>query len=113
MIRSGRWKMWKDFDEADLPPVLFDLDSDPEETRDLATDPDHAAVRERLLERLTDGWDPTRIEGEAADAGERYRTIAAWGKATQPRIDETLAVPGPELEQDVEIMPPITADLPQ
>jgi choline-sulfatase len=37
---------------------LFDLEADPRERSNLAEDPDHADVLDRLRQRLFDGWDP-------------------------------------------------------
>jgi arylsulfatase A-like enzyme len=49
MVRTDRWKylLWEGYD-----PQLFDLDSDPDEFRDLGTDPAQAETRAELHERL-------------------------------------------------------------
>ena len=52
MIRSGKWKLWKHDDADNLPPVLFDLDVDPDELNGLDRHPDYAAVRDELLAKL-------------------------------------------------------------
>src|SRR5262249_60150556 len=52
MLRLGRWKY---VHHVDGPPELFDLDTDPDELRDLALDPGHDDVRgscEAELSRL-------------------------------------------------------------
>jgi arylsulfatase A-like enzyme len=49
MLRDRRWKF---VHFEDLPPLLFDLDADPQELVDLGRDPAHAAVREQMLARL-------------------------------------------------------------
>ena len=81
MIRSGPHKLVV-YDSE--PPQLFDLAADPDETVNLAGDPAHAELRDRLLARLTDGWD-------AADVAETMRrrrvekdVVGAWARATEP-----------------------------
>jgi hypothetical protein len=49
MLRDRRWKF---VHFEDLPPLLFDLEADPQELDDLGRDPGHAAVREQMLVRL-------------------------------------------------------------
>lgn len=49
MVADGRWKYV--FAEG-FPPMLFDLQSDPQELRDLGRDPAYAAVRQRLNDEL-------------------------------------------------------------
>jgi choline-sulfatase len=54
MLRLGRWKY---VHHVDGPPELFDLDTDPDELRDLVLDPGHDGVRrscEAELSRLVD-----------------------------------------------------------
>ena len=52
ILRESRWK-YVHFGGG-LPPMLFDLDADPGETRDLGRDPAQAATRARLMARLID-----------------------------------------------------------
>lgn len=47
--REGRWK-YVHF--GGLPPLLFDLESEEGEARDLADDPDHQSVRLEMAEKL-------------------------------------------------------------
>jgi arylsulfatase A-like enzyme len=49
VIRTTRWK-YVHF--AALPPLLFDLEADPQELHDLAGDPRHLPVRLEMAERL-------------------------------------------------------------
>lgn len=49
-IRDERWKLIR-YPQVDVTQ-LFDLQNDPDELHDLASDPAHAAQRQRLLERL-------------------------------------------------------------
>ena len=48
-IRSERWK-YVHF--AALPPLLFDLQADPDNLRNLAADPRYAPIRAEMAERL-------------------------------------------------------------
>ena len=104
MVRSGRWKLWLYADDERLPPALFDLEADPDELNDLGEDPQYADVREGLLVRLRQGWDPDVVSAAALDLNESHEVIAAWGKAIQPVHEDTLPVPPPSLEADVELL---------
>jgi len=104
MIRSGPWKLWHYADAEDLPPALFNLDDDPGEVRDLGTEPAYADIRTRLLERLHDGWDPARASALSAEQDRDERALAAWGKAVKPPHEDTLLVPPPDVEADVELL---------
>jgi choline-sulfatase len=74
MIRKGRFKYVY---YAGMPPQLFDLDADPQEARDLGTDPGYAGLVadcERALRRVVD---PDAADALAkVDQGAR---IAAFG----------------------------------
>ncbi len=52
ILREERWK-YVHFGGG-IAPMLFDLQTDPDETRDLAAGPDHAAEVSRLARRLID-----------------------------------------------------------
>jgi choline-sulfatase len=58
MVRRGRFKY---IYTRGLPPMLFDLEQDPHELRNLAGQPDHAANEETLHARAMDGWDPVEV----------------------------------------------------
>ena len=48
VVRGERWKYVHFAADPDvLPPLLFDLDADPDQTQDLAADPGHDGVRGR------------------------------------------------------------------
>jgi choline-sulfatase len=104
MVRSGKWKLWVYGDDAQLPPALFDLESDPGELNDLGTDPDRAEVREALLARVHDGWDPPEASRATAELTADLGVLAAWGDAVRPPCDDMLDVPPPELEDDVVLL---------
>ena len=64
MIRTGRWKY---IHYSGFEPELFDLESDPEETVNLASSADHAAIRARLEALLRDVCDPEAVDRQAQE----------------------------------------------
>jgi choline-sulfatase len=64
MIRLGRWK-YVHYVQYPDEPQLFDLAADPEELRDLGTDPAHAGVRRECEERLRALLDPDEVDRRA------------------------------------------------
>ncbi|RBI83770.1 phosphonate monoester hydrolase [Rhodosalinus halophilus] len=80
MVFDGRWKM---IHAVGFPPMLYDLDADPDELHDLGRDPDHAAVRTRLCELLLD-WATrhhnrvTRSDAEIEAASTREFDAGIW-----------------------------------
>jgi choline-sulfatase len=104
MIRSGRWKLWLDADAEKLPPVLFDLQEDPGEKRDLGASPEHAEVRRGLLARLNEGWDPGEVARASAELTADREVLRAWGRAVKPPSPEALPVPADWSEDDVEFL---------
>jgi arylsulfatase A-like enzyme len=58
MLCTPRWKL---VHAQDLPPMLFDLERDPQELVDLGRDASHAAVREELLANLFDWLGARRL----------------------------------------------------
>ncbi len=81
MIRRGRHKLSI---YNDGPPLLFDLEVDPDEVTDLAADPAHTPVREALMAELTAGWDAETIRREMARARLDKDILAAWAQTVQP-----------------------------
>lgn len=61
-VRVGKWKY---VHYAKYAPQLFDLENDPEETRDLAADPAQAAALEECRLRLYSICDPTEVDRRA------------------------------------------------
>jgi choline-sulfatase len=100
MIRSGPWKCYIYHDET--PPVLYNLDDDPEELADLGQDSAHAEIRDRLIDRIRTNWDPDWILRESAQFDRDIRVIQKWGQVVQPAHPDTVAVP--ENSEDVELM---------
>ena len=64
VLAHGRWKYHYYVGYA---PELFDLDADPEETRDLAGDAAHAGVLREFEARLRAIVDPERVDRRAKD----------------------------------------------
>lgn len=81
MIRTERYKL--NYYHG-YPPQLFDMAEDPQETRDLAGDARHSAVRETLLRRLLAGWDPDLIARRMANRTRDKEILGAWAAATNP-----------------------------
>jgi len=81
MVRSGRWKLIYYHGE---PMQLFDLQSDPCERNDLANDAGCADVRERLLARVLDGWDPARIAERIRERRRDKNLIDQWARTVGP-----------------------------
>lgn len=104
MIRSGRHKLWRFFDDEELPPVLFDLEDDPEEMHDLSASAEHHGIRKQLEDRLCEGWDPETVAAACEEETEARELFAAYGAHVRPYVPETLAVPLPWVESDVEIV---------
>jgi choline-sulfatase len=64
MVRMGKWK-YVHYVHYPEQPQLFDLESDPEELRDLGTDPGHAAVRKQCEQKLCALLDPVEVDRRA------------------------------------------------
>ena len=71
MLRRGNFKLNEYLHEES---ELYDLDSDPGEFENLASDPGHRIILEDLRERLHSRWDPHRIESQvlASQAKRRF-----------------------------------------
>ncbi|MHC4916939.1 MAG: sulfatase-like hydrolase/transferase [Planctomycetota bacterium] len=104
MVRSGRWKLWTHEDADGLPPVLFDLEADAAEMSDLGSDPAHAEVRESLLARVRDGWDPELARSETLRLCRDAAALAEWGRAVRPECPETLPFPEEDIERDIVLL---------
>ena len=102
-VRDARYKLLLNLAPLDgqAPVELFDLQSDPEETKNLADDAAHAATRRRLEAALRD-W-RERTSDPLLDAARLQRwidTAARWEKL--PRVkagpSEVVRIPDGELE---------------
>ena len=65
MLRSGAWKL---IAHVDAPPQLFDLEADPNESRDLGASPDHASRVAQLTRCLHAICDPVEVDRRARAA---------------------------------------------
>jgi len=71
-IRDGRFK----FVHCELdPPQLFDLDTDPLETNNLAADPAHVALVGRFMAAVRARWDMARFDAEVRESQARRWVI--------------------------------------
>ena len=81
MIRRGPWKLNYYHDQ---PCQLFNLQTDPRECCDLATDPAHQEILAALKAEVLDGWDPDGIAARMAALRVDRSILAAWGRTVQP-----------------------------
>jgi choline-sulfatase len=82
MVRQGRWKY---IFTHGLPPMLFDLQADPDERVNLAGRPDVAADEQRLHARLVRDWDPPAVHARIL-ASQRQRLFLAEVAAQAPAL---------------------------
>ena len=106
MVRQGPWKLWQHetVNSGVFPPVLFNVDEDPAEKRDLATDPDHADVLAGLQTQLAANWHPRRVVDTVRQQIEDWKVLRAWGDAMRPSLPDTYVWPGEETEKDLELL---------
>jgi choline-sulfatase len=81
-VRSGRHKLIHHHGGA---TQLFDLAADPDERNDLAHDPHHTPLRERLTARVLEGWDPAAIATRIAARRRDKEILEAWARNVRPR----------------------------
>ncbi len=81
MVRQGPWKLHV---YAGDPPLLFNMDEDPQERRNLAQDPAHSAVLKRLMALALEDWDPGLIAERMRERRARKDVIAAWARNVEP-----------------------------
>ena len=96
MVRQGPWKLY--YYRGHDAPALYNLDDDPGELRDRGTDPAYADVREHLMARLLDGWDPDEVYEQSTAMLEEMDIIKEWGATVQPVHEDALPVP-PDAER--------------
>ncbi|MFY1709416.1 sulfatase-like hydrolase/transferase [Tritonibacter scottomollicae] len=65
MLADARWKY---HEYVGYPPELFDLEADPEETTDLAPDPEHRAILRQMQDALRQVCDPESVDRAAKTA---------------------------------------------
>jgi choline-sulfatase len=81
MVRAGPWKLVYYHGQR---PQLFDLASDPQESRDLAEDPKYAAIRDDLTAKVLVAWDPDDIARRMAEHRRRKELLSAWSRRVEP-----------------------------
>lgn len=91
MLRRGSYKY---VHVVDNPPLLFDMEADPDETRNLAGDPAYAQIEQEMRDRLLAGWDGPAMERAVMESQQTRLIIKkamAKGRATswdyQPVFD--------------------------
>ncbi|MBX3072026.1 MAG: sulfatase-like hydrolase/transferase [Thermomicrobiales bacterium] len=72
MLRRGRDKL--NYSLGD-PLELFDIEGDPDELTNLATDPAYASIRDALLNDLLGRWDPVALEKQVRASQEARKLI--------------------------------------
>ena len=72
MVRRGRFKLNYYHGE---PPELFDLQADPNETRNLAASPAHADTRDDLIALALQDWVPEEIDQRVRESQRRRRIL--------------------------------------
>jgi choline-sulfatase len=89
---DGTWRGWRTIRRGDLKltfapgfePLLFDLKADPDERRDVAGDPNYQEIKELLLKRLLEDWDPQACDERRYQSEERRLSILKTLGAGQP-----------------------------
>ena len=117
MVRSGRYKLIRCPGDPDL---LYDLDADPRELRNLADDPAHARAREGLEVEVERRWDLAALRREVLESQAQRRLVAtalACGAHTpwdhQPFVDASRRyVRGPAAEHPRPGAPLVPGGLP-
>jgi len=82
MIRKDKWKLnyYHGYE-----PQLFDLETDPTESRDLARDAASGSILRELEDRVLLGWDPERIAHTMATKREDAQVTTAWAQSVKPQ----------------------------
>ena len=90
MVRRGPWKLSL---YPGLGIQLFNLGDDPDEEQDRADDPSCASVRDVLLARVLEGWDPEQIVETVRRREIGNPLLRAWTKAVRPSDSDRWTVP--------------------
>ena len=81
MVRYNEWKL--NYYHG-MRPQLFNLAEDPDEMNDLAEDPAHSSIRDELIERVTDGWDPVEVTRKMSMAQQDEQVMREWSENVDP-----------------------------
>ena len=84
MIRRGRYKLIKFFNDEN--PILFDLDSDASEDKDLGTDAGYMEIRSILLDLLHRYWDEDGAMDLLEKAKAESMELRRWVQTSKPLI---------------------------
>ncbi len=82
MIRQDEWKL---IYYHGFAPQLFNLQDDPGELIDRADDPACASIREELLARVLDGWNPDAIAEKIAALRADNVILKKWAEHVHPQ----------------------------
>jgi len=74
MIRKGNFKYHYIHGH---PPLLFDMNNDPQELKNLAEEQEYAKIKEELEKELKKNWDPDTLDMEVRESQRRRRLIAS------------------------------------
>ena len=74
MIRRDRWKYIHCEDD---PPLLFDLEGDPDELVNLAGTPEVSAIEADLASEICRWWDPAALKDRVIESQERRKFLNA------------------------------------
>ena len=66
----------------------------------LGSDPNHGHIRDRLISRIFEYWDPEYVLKECANIDRDIRLITRWGQTIQPTLPDS--VPVPDDAEDIE-----------
>lgn len=93
MLRKGRWKYHY---YVRFSPELFDLQTDPEELHDLASDPQHASVLVEMEKALRQICDPEALDAQAK-ADQRAMVERLGGPEMAALMGPTTHTPAPTI----------------
>ena len=82
--RMIRYEEWKLNYYHGMRPQLFNLAEDPQELNDLAEDPAYASIRDELVGRVLDGWDPDEVTRKMAMAHRDELVMREWAETVDP-----------------------------
>ena len=93
MIREDRWKYWYSHGN---PPMLFDLDADPDEQLNLAGESDHHDTLASFEAQLEERWNVESLKSAVLESQRARMLVCHAHKIGQPPIWD-YAVPGDPL----------------
>lgn len=105
MIRSENYKCWTYGDAENLPPALFNLDEDPNECNDLASDPKHQDILNNLLGKIHTNWNPETVTKSSVDATADHKIRTQWAKTVRPGgPPQAMGPPPTDIEDNVVLL---------